>query len=56
VETHRTLASTDAWHAGQGYRSEKDMNAIVYHRDHGEIQRTRFDMGMLQKREKAEAV
>lgn len=47
VETHRTLAGTDAWHAGQGYRSKKDMNAIVYHRAHGEIQRTRFEMGML---------
>jgi hypothetical protein len=46
VETHRTLASTDAWHAGQGYRSKKDMNAIVYHRDFGEIQRTRFGMEM----------
>lgn len=47
VETHRTLAGTDAWHAGQGYRSKKDMNAIVYHRDFGEIQRTRFDMSMM---------
>jgi hypothetical protein len=47
VETHRTLAGTDAWHAGQGYRSKKDMNAIVYHREFGEIQRTRFEMSMV---------
>lgn len=47
VETHRTLAGTDAWHAGQGYRSKKDMNAIVYHSRFGEIQRTRFDMAMV---------
>jgi hypothetical protein len=47
VETHRTLAGTDAWHAGEGYRSKKDMNAIVYHNIFGEIQRTRFDMSML---------
>lgn len=47
VETHRTLAGTDAWHAGQGYRSKKDMNAIVYHRRFGEIQRTRFEPMML---------
>ncbi|MDB5937450.1 MAG: LysR family transcriptional regulator [Massilia sp.] len=47
VETHRTLAGTDAWHAGQGYRSKKDMNAIVYHQHFGEIQRTRFDMSMV---------
>lgn len=46
VETHRTLAGTDAWHAGQGYRSKKDMNCIVYHSRFGEIQRSRFDMAM----------
>ena len=46
VETHRTLAGSDAWHSGKGYRSKKDMNAIIYHRDFGEIQRTRFDMAM----------
>ena len=51
VETHRTLAGTDAWHAGQGYRSKKDMNAIVYHRAHGEIQRTRFDLSMTENHE-----
>lgn len=47
VETHRTLAGSDAWHAGKGYRSKRDMNAIVYHADFGEIQRTRFDMKMV---------
>lgn len=48
VETHRTLAGTDAWHAGQGYRSKKDMNAIIYHSRFGEIQRTRFETAMLE--------
>lgn len=47
VETHRTLAGTDAWHAGKGYRSKRDMSVIVYHADYGEIQRTRFDLAML---------
>jgi len=47
VETHRTLAGTDAWHAGQGYRSKKDMNSIIYHARFGEIQRTRFETEML---------
>ena len=47
VETHRTLAGTDAWHAGKGYRSKKDMSVIIYHREFGEVQRTRFDMQML---------
>ena len=46
VETHRTLARQDAWHAGQGYRSKKDMSVIVYHREFGELQRSRFDVAM----------
>lgn len=47
VETHRTLAGKDAWHAGKGYRSGRDMTSIVYHRHYGEIQRTRCDLEML---------
>jgi len=47
VETFRTLAAKDAWHAGQGYRSGRDMNVITYHRDYGEIQRTRCDIAMI---------
>lgn len=47
VETHRTLAPPDSWHHGKGYRSMQDMNAIVYHAKYGEIQRSRFDTGML---------
>ena len=41
VETHRTLAPNDAWHNYQGYRSYRDMKAIVYHREYGEMQRIR---------------
>lgn len=47
VETHRTLAASDAWHSGKGYRSKRDINAIVYHTEHGEIQRSRCDVSML---------
>lgn len=47
VETFRTLAAKDAWHAGKGYRSGRDMNVITYHKEHGELQRTRCDIGML---------
>lgn len=47
VETHRTLAGTDAWHAGKGYRSKRDMSMIVYHIELGEVQRNRFDPAML---------
>jgi hypothetical protein len=49
VEYFRTLAARDAWHAGQGYRAGRDMRCIVLHREHGEIERHRCDVGMLQK-------
>ena len=48
VETHRTLAASDAWHHHEGYRSVKDMKAIVYHRDFGEMNRIRCGIEMLQ--------
>jgi len=47
VEYFRTLAARDAWHAGQGYRAGRDMRLIVLHREHGEIERHRCDVGML---------
>lgn len=40
-ESLRTLASSDAWHRGQGYRSGRDMQAIVYDTDLGEKLRNR---------------
>jgi hypothetical protein len=45
VEYFRTLAAKDAWHAGQGYRAGRDMRLIVLHREHGEIERHRCDIG-----------
>lgn len=47
VEYFRTLAARDAWHQGQGYRSGRDMCMIVMHREHGEVERHRCDVGML---------
>jgi hypothetical protein len=47
VEYFRTLAARDAWHAGQGYRAGRDMRLIVHHREHGEVERHRADIGML---------
>lgn len=47
VETFRTLAGTDAWHSGKGYRSGNDMNVITLHKDHGEIQRTTCPLSMV---------
>jgi len=39
VETFRTLAGRDAWHAHQGYLSPRDMQRIVLHREFGEVSR-----------------
>ena len=47
VEYVRTLAARDAWHQGQGYRAGRDMQLVVLHRVHGEIERHRCDIGML---------
>jgi hypothetical protein len=38
VETHRTLAAGDAWHAGR-YRAGRSLQAITYHREYGETAR-----------------
>jgi len=38
-ESFRTLAGKDAWHSGQGYRSNRDMSCIIHHREYGEIGR-----------------
>ena len=49
VETHRTLAAGDAWHKYQGYRANRDMKAIVYHREFGEVNRIRCGVEMLRE-------
>ena len=46
VESFRTLAAKDFWHASKGYRSGRDMNAIVIHKDYGEVARYRCDIRM----------
>ena len=47
VESLRTLAAKDAWHAGKGYRSMRDTRAIVHHKDFGEIERHTVSAAML---------
>lgn len=48
-ETFRTLASRDAWHSESGYRAGRDMYCIVHHKNHGEIERHRCDISMIQR-------
>lgn len=47
-ESFRTLAARDAYAAGHGYRAGRDMVCIVHHRDHGEVERHRCDVGMIE--------
>lgn len=35
VETFRTTAAADSWHAAHGYRSDRDMRLDVWHRERG---------------------
>lgn len=44
VESFRTLAGKDFWHTQQGYRSGRDINALVFHVEHGEVARHRVDI------------
>lgn len=48
IETHRTLAAGDAWHNYEGYRSGRDMKAIIYSKDFGELSRIRCGVEMLE--------
>lgn len=48
VEYFRTMAARDAWHQGQGYRAGRDMCCIVLHENHGEVERHRCDISMLE--------
>lgn len=46
-ESFRNLAGNDAWHQGQGYRSARDMVAIVHHKNHGEVARATCDISIV---------
>jgi len=47
VEYFRTLATKDAWHAAQGYRSGRDMCRIVHHKMYGETERQTCNIARL---------
>lgn len=49
VESFRTLAAKDSWHTAQGYRSGRDMYAIVLDREYGEVERYRCDIRMARR-------
>jgi hypothetical protein len=39
VETLRTIAPKDAWHAAQGYRSSRDLKCDLWHKELGRLDR-----------------
>lgn len=49
VETFRTLAARDSWHAAQGYHAQRDLSRIVYHRRWGEVERARVSVEYLDR-------
>lgn len=46
-ESFRTLAAKDSYANGYGYRAGRDMVCIVHHKEHGEVERHRCDVGMI---------
>jgi hypothetical protein len=48
VESLRTLAGKDPYHAFKGYRSLRDTRCVVYHEDYGEIERYTVGAAMLE--------
>lgn len=46
VESFRILAPVDAWAANQGYRPIREMQAIMLHKEHGEVSRYRVNPKM----------
>lgn len=48
-ESFRTLAPKDAWHNAAGYRSDRDLKTIIYHKDHGEVERYTINITQFQE-------
>jgi predicted phosphodiesterase len=46
-ETFQALPASDAWHADSGYGAKRTMTAIVYDKQHGEVQRHKVGIGQL---------
>lgn len=47
VRSLNTLAPADSWNAEQGYRSRRQMTRFDLHREHGEVGRGVFNVGMI---------
>jgi hypothetical protein len=49
VESFGVLAPLDAYASAGGYRSQRSMKALVFHKDHGEQERHTVTPAMLEK-------
>lgn len=49
IETFRTLAARDSWHAGQGYAATRDMHRLAFHKRFGLISREIAGLGYLRE-------
>jgi len=47
IETFRSLKGKDAYETERGYRAGRDMQAILYHKDFGEIERHTCNIAMI---------
>ncbi len=47
VESFRTLAARDYWHAWKGYRSGQSLSCITLHAEYGEITRSTVDIKLV---------
>lgn len=52
VEVLRTLAPGDAWSRSHGYRALSEMQAITYHKTHGEMLRVTCPVSMIERRKR----
>ncbi len=52
VESFRTIAAKDAYATYGGWRSGRDTKCIVYHKDHGEVERHTINISQLQELDK----
>lgn len=48
VECHRAVTAKDRWTSEMGFRSGRDMQAIMYHKDFGEIERHTASIGRVE--------
>ena len=44
--TWQTLAAPDAWHAASGYGSGRSASAVTYHKEYGEVHRSKCSIDL----------